>query len=456
MKPIHTILLILLILLVPPIINGIYQQTKPFPDGVNFAGPVRHVHPDDIQFLADITYYNHTNHTIFDQLLQLLNTTQPVLIDMFLFNQDFEEPPYRPITQQLTDTLAQNSIVITDGINNFYGSYTPQHFQQLTNNNIQLIITDMSKMRDSNPLYSAFHRSYLQWMGIGSNGRFTHPLGNPDHTVTLRSLLYVINARANHRKVAITDTTLFISSANPHDASSKHSNVALIITDPQIAYDAYQTERSVAAFSGTTLPNRQQPPLQQPTGTTVQLLTEQAIRDSLLTSLQATTRGDSITLAMFYLSDRRVVKHLIKAANRGVDITIVLDPNKDAFGREKNGIPNRQVAYELHKKTNGAITIRWYDTQGEQFHTKMLVIQQGDQMIIYLGSANFTRRNIGGYNLETNVRVVTPAATQLAENITTYLENIMPFTVPLTNYYEPSRFKWFIYWIQEVSGLSTF
>ena len=51
---------------------------------------------------------------------------------------------------------------------------------------------------------------------------------------------------------------------------------------------------------------------------------------------------------MFYLSERQIVKALITAKERGVNVRVLLDPNKDAFGREKNGIPNRQVASELN------------------------------------------------------------------------------------------------------------
>ncbi len=41
-------------------------------------------------------------------------------------------------------------------------------------------------------------------------------------------------------------------------------------------------------------------------------------------------------MGMFYLADRQVIKGLLKAAWRGgVDIRLILDANKDAFGLEK-------------------------------------------------------------------------------------------------------------------------
>lgn len=72
-------------------------------------------------------------------------------------------------------------------------------------------------------------------------------------------------------------------------------------------------------------------------------------------------------------------------------VRVLLDPNKDAFGRQKNGIPNRQVASELHA---AGIPIRWCDTHGEQNHSKMIVKYNDQQAELIVGSANFTARNL--------------------------------------------------------------
>ena len=51
--------------------------------------------------------------------------------------------------------------------------------------------------------------------------------------MSLRSYLEMLNFKANHRKVFVADSAdgpvTIVSSANPHDASSAHSNVALLI-----------------------------------------------------------------------------------------------------------------------------------------------------------------------------------------------------------------------------------
>lgn len=50
---------------------------------------------------------------------------------------------------------------------------------------------------------------------------------------------------------------------------------------------------------------------------------------------------------MFYLADRKVIDSLVAASNRGAEIKMILDPNQNAFGQEKIGLPNRPVEEEL-------------------------------------------------------------------------------------------------------------
>ena len=123
---------------------------------------------------------------------------------------------------------------------------------------------------------------------------------------------------------------------------------------------------------------------------------------------------------MFYLSDRDLVKALKDADVRGVTIQILLDANKDAFGREKNGIPNRPVAHELMRHTTGNTTIRWCVTAGEQCHSKMLLTATDTTTELLLGSANFTRRNLDNYNLETNIRLIDTGTSSAIQAATDY------------------------------------
>src|SRR4030043_295896 len=135
--------------------------------------------------------------------------------------------------------------------------------------------------------------------------------------------------------------------------------------------ELYGVENYVASFSGKRLAQidigRDN---DQDKGLRAQVVTEKAIRKAILDEVEAAVSGDNINIAMFYLSERKIIRSLTDAANRGVNIRIILDPNKDAFGYKKIGIPNRPVAREILNKTGGKVQLRWYDTRGEQFQDR--------------------------------------------------------------------------------------
>jgi phosphatidylserine/phosphatidylglycerophosphate/cardiolipin synthase-like enzyme len=164
---------------------------------------------------------------------------------------------------------------------------------------------------------------------------------------------------------------------------------------------------------------------------------------------------------MFYLSERQVIKALESAANRGVKIRIILDPNKDAFGYEKSGVPNRPVAHKLVDGTDGAVQVRWYNTRGEQFHSKMLLVERAGVASVILGSANYTRRNLRNYNLELDVILKGEKDARVFTDINAYFDRIWNNRDGVyTTGYEAYRDEAFIrrmqYNIQERFGVSSF
>jgi len=215
---------------------------------------------------------------------------------------------------------------------------------------VNVIFTDLTVLRDSNLLYSALWRTCFQWFGNSRRGGvLPHPFSGQERHVTLRSYLRLLNFKANHRKVVLADdgdmVTVALLSANSHDASSAHSNTGIVLTG-KIGLDVLDSERAVASFSGYSL---QTPELRfdfdgrshDEPGLAVTLLGERAIRDGILEMIDTIGSGDTLLMVMFYLSERDVIQSLLRAAERGADIRIILDPTKDAFGHEKNGIPNR-------------------------------------------------------------------------------------------------------------------
>jgi len=259
-----------------------------------------------------------------------------------------------------------------------------------------------------------------------------------------------------------------ISSGNPHDASSAHSNVALELRGEALR-PLLRSELAIAGFSGwknDALPAaiRTSPAAVASTADTqVSLVTEGAIRDALVAAIDAAGATHSIDIAIFYLSDRPVIEALLAAARRGAAIRLVLDPNKDAFGFEKSGLPNRQVASELVAASDGAIKLRWYRTHGEQFHAKLAAIRDPSRLWLTLGSANFTRRNLGDYNLEANVIVTAPLGGELDRATSLWFETMwnnrpggVEYTADTDLYADPSQGRYWLYRLMESTGLSTF
>jgi phosphatidylserine/phosphatidylglycerophosphate/cardiolipin synthase-like enzyme len=465
---------------------GLYQTHKKLPENLNYRGKQRDIHVENIEFLYDLTFKNDngdiiSEQKIFDEIFSLIDAAQTyILIDAFLFNAYTRQPDkiYRPLTAELAERLARKKETnpdiridfITDPINTVYGGSANLQIEKLKTAGVNIIVTDLKALPDSNPIYSALWRTFIQWFGNSPrNGLVPHPFTGDKPKVTLRSYLDMLNFKANHRKVFMADhqdnTVVILTSGNPHDGSAAHSNVALKITG-SIWQDVYAAEAAVARLSGQKL---QAPPpkihedIRRETRTAkIVFLTENQIKKELLARIGQTSANDEIRMALFYLSDRHIIKALVDASERGVPIRLILDPNKDAFGFEKIGVPNRPVAQELLNRSSDKIKIRWYDTHGEQFHSKMALIRHGNQASLVLGSANFTRRNLNNYNLEANVAVTAGKEALFIVAVEDYFDMIWDnrdnktYTVGYESYKDASTFKKLIYFIQEYAGLSSF
>lgn len=365
---------------------GLWQRVKPLPAGVGVAWPQRAA--DEVRFLADESWFDaagerRLEQVIFDEVLALIGQARRlVVLDIFLFN-DFagDADGLRPLSAELTDALVERKrdhpelqvVVISDPLNTLYGGIEPEHLEVLRHAGIEVVLTDLDRLRASNPLWSGLWYLGARWLGNSARGGWLPNALGPGR-VTLRSYLALLNFNANHRKTLVVDRgegwAGLVTSANPHDASSLHGNVALRFAGAA-ALDLLASERTVAAWSGVRLPGpgpRPAPPT--PEGGRLQVLTEGAIRDALLAAIGASGEGDRLDLAVFYLSHREVIEALKRARQRGAEVRALLDLNRDAFGLEKGGIPNRPVAREL---VEAGIAVRWCATRGEQCHSKLLL-----------------------------------------------------------------------------------
>lgn len=479
MKLVAAALLLILISL------GLWHSYKPLPKGLAYQGAAAPLVAP--QLLTDTTRHlqdgsSALDQEIFDEVFRLIRQAEQfILLDMFLFNSTGpENGDLRALAEQTTRALIDRKIarpdiditVISDPLNTFYGGTHSPIFEALENAGIEVILTRLEPLRDSNPAWSSLWRLCCQWLGNNPEGGWL-PNALGAEPATLRSYLALPNFKANHRKILVTDEgkrfRALITSANPHDGSSRHSNIALAFSGPAIL-DVIKSEQAVVRMSGAdsaTLDqwiDRLEPSLLPETEAagTVRLLTESAIRDQALAMIDQSHPGEALDIAMFYLSHRPIIEALLSAQQRGTQIRILLDANKDAFGHEKNGIPNRPVANELHQ---AGIPVRWCNTRGEQCHSKLVIYKRNDgQQELLLGSANFTRRNLDDLNLETNVWLSVPAQDPVAVKAVTFFDqhwengpdSHLILSLPWSEWSDGSVLRYWQYRFMEATGLSTF
>src|SRR5690625_7429164 len=91
--------------------------------------------------------------------------------------------------------------------------------KKLQNNGVEMVLTNLDKLRDSNPVYSAVWRTFFRWVGQKGKGWLPNPLASEAPKVTVRSYLELFNVKASHRKMNVTENAAVVTSGNPHVAS---------------------------------------------------------------------------------------------------------------------------------------------------------------------------------------------------------------------------------------------
>ncbi|MBM7096247.1 phospholipase [Bacillus sp. H-16] len=455
---------------------SIYGHTKPLPEGFSYEGPVHRT--PEVEFLQDLTYEKN-GETIINQeivnrmLLSIKEAELFIVIDMFLFN-DHEEPAqnYPSLAGKVTNALLErkteredlNILFITDEINRSYSSHESPHIKKLREHGIHTVYFDNTKLRDPAPAYSGMWRTFAQWFGTGDQGWIPNVMSAELPDVTARSYLKALNLKGNHRKLIFTEKEAFVTSLNFQGRGAYNSNFAFVVKG-SVINDLLYTEKRTAEESGfdARMLDTFAAKSSDATGKyEVQVLTEGKIEEHLLKEIASSGPESAITVAAFYLSDRELIHALVDASERGTEIRIILDPNIHAFGKTKPGIPNQVVAHELEERSSGKIKVRWYNTPaGEQYHTKLFKFDSSERTTLIGGAANFTRRNIDDFNLETDLKVSGKPDTPLMKEVSAYFDRLWSnedgdFTADSEKYKDRSRLKHMLYILQERTGFSTF
>jgi len=483
---------------------SVWEANKPLMPGVRTSSTWHTVPVQSVSFIADITSADAygraiSSQAIFDETLKVVRGAREFLVlDYFMFNShrgdlDAASPLLRPLTATLRDALIERRqavpnlkvLFITDPINELYGAEPSHELRLLKAAGVDVVVTNLDALRDSNHLYSSAWRLAVNWWSPNTRGEgsFPNPLNDSNTPLPFGAWARLLNFKANQRKVVIGDDghgglVGIVGSGNPHDASGANSNVAARIAGPVLS-SLLDSELAIARFSGwqgsiktatASVAATTQASPEITSGITagklarVQTLTEGAINDALLERIDATVKDDSVDIAMYYIADRNVVEALLAASRRGVNVRLILDPNRDAYGHTTSGLPNQPAAGELVSEADGKIRVRWYRTHGEQFHTKLVMVYGPQRLWFTLGSANLTSRCLADDNLEANVAVEVgrnaPLALQTLEYFNTLWTNKaslgIEYTADFSAYADPGQGRYWLYRFLEATGMADF
>ena len=491
------------------------------PLGVDYESPLRD--SDNVEFHYDLTYLDKDGNIrydrkIWDATYKVVDEAKDYLIvEMFLFNDIYnkDKEHYPEFAKEYTRRLIKKKMenpnlkvyVLSDENNDLYGAFEHPFITEMKNAGIDVITVDIFKLKDTFPWYSPVWRTLIEPHGNPQGkGWIWNFYGPMWPKLTVRNLLRALNVKADHRKIFLNEENVVISSANIHDPSYFHENVA-ISANGEITKDVLDGLQHVAEFSGGKidvnekqenkvnnsqignlirnensgannlaannfledenerkvreiekkredfveeetrrfaqtgeLPEKSQEYDHQGNVKDgdvltrfddennkyqLQFVTEAKIGEHLDKDIDSAKAGDEILMGMYFLADKGIVDRLIKAANRGVKIRIIFDRSRDAFGMSTNGLPNKPVSKKLKKKTKNKIEIKWYFTNNEQYHTKITLIKKTDgNVIIQTGSANLIKKNIRGYIMDANFRILTNKDSKLTRDIYTYFDRL--------------------------------
>jgi cardiolipin synthase A/B len=374
------------------------------PRGQAFIGEEYGVHTESVEFLYDLTYENSDGELqyeqgIFDKVYEVIeNAEEFIIVDMFLFGEDGDES-YRDLTGELVESLINKKketpeikiYFVTDSFNLFYKSSEKDHFDKFVEEGIAVSFVSMDYLDKDLDFFSRFIKRF--------------------------------HARLNHRKVIVADkgaeTVFIVGSANPHNPSSPNSNVAVYVEGGPVI-DILNDEINFLPGHSINFENYSSSEGEL----SVRYLRNGGLVNLLLNEINETEGGDSVDIATFMLSEIRIVEALVEASQRDVDIRIVLYQNIESFGRKQNGMPNTIVAEVLERSGKGEIDVRWYKTHGEQFHTKLAIVERNGYFTILLGSSNLTPKGGANYNMEADIGLRGLENITFVEDVRSYYERI--------------------------------
>jgi hypothetical protein len=414
---------------------AIWNSVKPLPPGTHVTTLPARLAESQVDFIDE-----HSQHgaTLRREIDAIGRAEQTIVLDQC--------PLAHELAEQLLLRKRQRPnlkiMLVTDPRNEVYGGTSAQTLSTLETAGIIVARTRLERMRDSNPLYSSLWRLSVAW--------WNDPFDEVPGEVTLTSSLRRRNFKANRRQLLVADDgaggwTSIVLSAAPGSAGG--ANVGLEIRG-HLARDIVASELHIAAWStdDDRLP-APPPPMSRGVGTIdARLLTEGAIHAALREVVAVAGNGDSISVVVPTLDDRRLINAMLRAAARGARLQLLLDPD----------LPGTQAAAgELMNNEAGNIEVRWQTGTAHTEARYALIRHRGD-VWINLGSANFTRRDLDDLNLAADIELHMPARAAPARAAAEFFAREWAGAAAYAAHADESKGTYWRYRIAEATGLAMF
>src|SRR5690625_2589208 len=73
---------------------------------------------------------------------------------------------------------------------------------------------------------------------------------------------------------------------------------------------------------------------------------------------------------------------------------------------------------------NEDLSIRWYETDKDQYHTQLLYSKKENECLLIGDSFNYTTQNLDDLNLENNIKITSSIDSQVMKNVYQYFERL--------------------------------
>jgi len=407
---------------------ALWNCAKPLPPGTHVASQTSRVSESDVDFWNELAPRQAA--AAVGELAAIDHAEQLIVLDR------------SPLDVELAQHLLARKharpnikiVLVTDPAHEAFGGTPAQLLAELEQSGIIVSRVRLSRLRDSNPLYSGLWRLLLGW--------WSDPFDEPQDRVTLATRLRMQNGKADQRQLTVADDgsggwTAVMAPAGPAAGLTLRGSVARAMIASELKIAAWSTDDDRLP-AGPPLEGRGVGAID------VRFLTEGAIAAVLLDDIRAAGNGDEISIAVDDLADRRLIAALLGAAARGVRVQVLLRANR---------MPNSSVAGEL-TRGGGRVDVRRLSGAAGS-HLKLLLVRHRADSWLNLGSANFTRRNLDDLNLEAGVELRMPARAAPSRAAAAYFARLWA-GAEAADFAQASPAEYWRYRWAEATGLSSF